>query len=175
MKARWLGLLCVVALLPTACGLPTEAVFPEREGKGSNPYPTEKQESIFGQNGITLFGKGQGNSPGSNAGIGVNSYLWRASLDTLAFMPLTSADPFGGVIITDWYAPPSTPNERFKVTVFILDRQLRANGIRVSVFRQERAGDQWIDALVRGETVIGLENAILTSARQLRVSSIGGS
>ena len=174
MKIRSLAWLCVAALLPAACG-PTEAVFPEKRGGTYDPHPTQKQESIFGQNGITLFGKGQSSTPGSNAGIGVNSYLWRASLDTLAFMPLTSADPFGGVIITDWYAPPSTPNERFKVTVFILDRQLTANGIRVAVFRQERAGDQWIDALVRGETVIGLENAILTSARQLRVSSIDGS
>ena len=175
MKAWWLASLCVAALLPAACGLPTEAIFPEKQGRGSDPRPTEKQESIFGPDGITLFGKAQSNTPGSNGGIGVNSYLWRASLETLSFMPLASADPFGGVIITDWYAPPSTPNERFKVTVFILDRQLSANGIRVSVFRQERAGNEWIDALVRGETVTGLENAILTGARQLRVASIGGS
>ena len=76
----------------------------------------------------------------------MNAFLWRASLDTIAFMPLASADPFGGVIITDWYAPPETPDERFKVNIYILGRILRADGLKVSVFRQTRdAGGQWRD------------------------------
>src|SRR5580698_1064759 len=80
--------------------------------------------------------------------LGVNSYLWHASLDTLGFMPLASADPYGGVIITDWYSAPATPDERMKLTIYILDRRLRADGLRVAVFRQTRAGGVWADAQV---------------------------
>ena len=104
--------------------------------------------------------------------LGVNSYLWHASLDTLSFMPLASADPFGGVIITDWYTPPETPNERFKLNVYILDRQLRADGIKATVFRQSHAPDgRWVDMTVDPKTATDLENAILTRARQLRVNT----
>jgi len=107
------------------------------------------------------------------AGIGVNSYLWRASLDTLAFMPLASADPFGGVIITDWYVNPEKPDERFKATVYILDTRLRADGLNVTVFKQNRdASGNWVDAPVAGQTDIDIENAILTRARQLRLSNL---
>ena len=107
--------------------------------------------------------------------LGVNSYLWHASLDTLRFMPLASADPFGGVIITDWYTPAETPNERMKVQVTILDRELRADGVRVAVFKQQTAprGGNWVDAQVDPRTNIDIENAILTRARQLRIA--GGS
>ena len=102
----------------------------------------------------------------------VNPYLWRASLDTMSFMPLTSADPFGGVIVTDWYVPPESQNERLKVQVYILDRQLRADGLRVTVFRQVRSGyGGWTGADVKPETAAQLENAILTRARQLRIDS----
>ncbi len=105
--------------------------------------------------------------------IAVNGYLWRASLDTTSFMPLSSADPFGGVIITDWYSPPETPRERFKLTVYILDRRLRADGIKVSVFRQMRVGPgQWVDSAVGSDTAAKLENAILTRARQLRMDAV---
>lgn len=108
----------------------------------------------------------------ANAGVGVNSYLWRASLDTLSFMPLASADPFGGTIITDWYAPPQTPDERFKATVYILDKSLRADALRVSVFRQTKAKDgSWQDASVDPATSGKVENAILTRARQLRIAA----
>ena len=101
--------------------------------------------------------------------------LWRASLDTINFIPLVSADPFGGVIITDWYTPAETPNERMKVQVTILDRELRADGVRVSVFKQQTApkGGNWVDAQVDPRTNIDIENAILTRARQLRIA--GGS
>lgn len=106
------------------------------------------------------------------AGIGVNSFLWRASLDTLSFMPLASVDPFGGVIITDWYANPDVPNERFKMTVYILDRRLRADGVKVAVFRQVEGRGGWSDAPSNPDTAVKLENAILTRARQLRVDTI---
>jgi hypothetical protein len=107
------------------------------------------------------------------AGIGVNSYLWRASLDTLAFMPLASADPWGGTIITEWYVNPSHPNERLKATVYILDTRLRADGLNVTVFKQIKdASGQWVDAPVSNQTEIDIENSILTRARQLRLSNL---
>jgi hypothetical protein len=129
--------------------------------------------SIFGPGGLQLFGKKEGQAEASG-GIGVNSFLWRASLDTLSFMPLSSADPFGGVIITDWYSPPESPAERFKMTVYILDRRLRADGLKVAVFRQQRPGGapDWVDAQVAPETATELENAILTRARQLRIDTL---
>jgi len=126
---------------------------------------------VFDGFGIPLVGDPSARSSGGggNAGIGVNTFLWRASLDTVSFMPLSSADPFGGVIITDWYSPPEVPSERFKMTVYILDRQLRADGIKVSVFRQQLAsGNRWVDSSVGPGTATELENAILTRARQLR-------
>ncbi len=118
------------------------------------------------------IGDNSGKGTPSVPGIGVNSYLWRASLDTIKFMPLASADPFGGVIITEWYSPPNEPNERFKLNVFILGRELRADGISVSVFHQRRdAEGQWADAPVDPKTNIDLEDSILTRARQLRLST----
>jgi hypothetical protein len=110
-------------------------------------------------------------SDSSRVTLGVNSYLWHATLDTLAFMPLASADPFGGVIITDWYSAPEDPNERMKVTIYILDRRLRADGLKLAVFRQTHSADGWVDAQVNPETAIKLEDAILTRARELRLAS----
>lgn len=128
--------------------------------------------SLSGDAGITLLGGGNEDeeSPGST-GIGVNSYLWRATLDTIAFMPITSADPFGGVVLTDWYTAPATPGERFKLNVFILDRQLRADAVRVAVFRQVNQRGLWVDAPVDPQTGTALEDTILTRARELRVAT----
>ena len=110
----------------------------------------------------------------SGGGIGVNPYLWRASLDTISFMPLASADPFGGVIITDWYSDPQAPSERFKITIYILDQQLRADGVRVSVFRQEKDfSGNWKDAGINPDVSGKLENAILVRARELKVATGG--
>ena len=136
---------------------------------------TREDGSLFGPGG--LFGaKPKDPNDGAGTGVAVNAYLWRASLDTINFIPLVSADPFGGVIITDWYTPAETPNERMKVQVTILDRELRADGVRVSVFKQTtggRNGASWVDAQVDPRTNIDIENAILTRARQLRIA--GGS
>lgn len=110
---------------------------------------------------------------GTSRTVGVNSYLWHASLDTLSFMPLASADPFGGVIITEWYSSPSDLNERVKVTIYILDRRLRADGIKIAVFRQIRSNEGWTDAAVNAETATKLEDAILTRARELRLATAG--
>ncbi len=106
--------------------------------------------------------------------IGVNSYLWRASLDALSFMPLVQTDSNGGVIVTDWYANPNNPGERVKVTVTILDRDLRADALRVAASRQVSQGGGWVDAPVQAATVQRLEDIILTKARDLRRNAIGG-
>jgi hypothetical protein len=126
--------------------------------------------------GFRLFGgRGKAAVAGDAPAIGVNGYLWRATLDTLSFMPLASADPYGGVIITDWYANPEKPDERFKCTVYILDSRLRADGLNVAVFKQQRDGaGNWVDQPSAGQTETDLENAILTKARQLRLSNIRG-
>ena len=114
-------------------------------------------------------------SSDSAAAVAVNGYLWRASLDTLSFMPLASADPYGGVIITDWYINPEKPDERFKCTVYILDSRLRADGLNVAVFKQNKdATGNWVDAPHAGQTETDIENSILTRARQLRLSNIKG-
>jgi len=104
--------------------------------------------------------------------IGVNSYLWRASLETLSFMPLLQTDSAGGVIVTDWYVNPATPTERMKVTVSILDQDLRADALRVATSRQVNQNGQWIEAPVQAATVQKLEDIILTRARDIRRSSI---
>lgn len=105
--------------------------------------------------------------------IGVNSYLWRAALETLSFMPLTQADSAGGVIVTDWYANPANPNERVKVTVSILDQDLRADALRVAASREVQQGGAWVAAPVQAATVQKLEDIILTKARDLRRTDIG--
>jgi hypothetical protein len=107
------------------------------------------------------------------AAIGVNGYLWRATLDTLAFMPLASADPFGGVVITDWYINPQRPTERFKATVYILDSRLRADGLSVNITKEVSNGQGgWLSSPASDQTAADIENAILTRARQLRLSNI---
>ncbi|MGQ0664796.1 MAG: DUF3576 domain-containing protein [Pseudomonadota bacterium] len=174
--ARW-GLAALLMVL-TGCGtgVPVESSYPSSRNRGSQPVYSKdgmrpEQSSVFGQDGIKLFGSSTKDDPGGG-GIGVNSYLWRASLDAIAFLPLASADPFGGVIITDWYAPPEAPAERYKLNVYILGRQLRADGIKASVFRQRRdAAGNWADAAVEAKAAIDLENAILTRARQLRIDT----
>jgi len=98
----------------------------------------------------------------------VNSYLWRASLDALSFMPLLQADSAGGVIVTDWYANPTNPTERVKLTVTILDQDLRADALRVAASRQVNEGGNWVEAPVQAATVQKLEDIILTKARDLR-------
>ena len=169
------GLAICLLLAVAGCSLAdSEQNYPRREGSTNNPNPSAERETIFGPGGIKLFDDSKSDKGGSGVGgIGINSFLWRASLDTLSFMPLNSADPFGGVIITDWYSTPDNPDERFKMTVYILDRRLRADGIKVAVFKQTRdKAFHWLHADVSGDTAIQLENAILIRARQLRLSAL---
>lgn len=151
-----------------------EAKYPsgmDRTTTGGDIYGN--RESIFGKDGLALLGGKKDKADDGSSGIGVNSFLWRASLDTVSFMPLASADPFGGVIITDWYEAEEKPNERFKVNIFILDKQLRSDGVKVKVFRQQMQGSKWVDTQVSDNTGPQMEDAILTRARQLRVAGMG--
>ena len=113
-------------------------------------------------------------APSKMTSIGVNTYLWRAAVDTLSFAPLVTADSNGGVIVTDWYVNPNTPGERVKLTVSILDQDLRADALRVAASRQVNQNGVWVDAPVAGATVQKLEDIILTRARDLRRTTIGG-
>ncbi|PCI40608.1 MAG: hypothetical protein COB46_06555 [Rhodospirillaceae bacterium] len=140
----------------------------KRAGEMGRKNRSDVADSVFGEGGLDLSGSKTQSSASAGGGIGVNSYLWRATLDTIAFMPISSADPFGGVILTDWYSPPETPQERFKVNIYILGRALRADGLRVSVFRQILGVNGWQDAAVEESASRKLEDTVLTQARQLR-------
>jgi hypothetical protein len=162
------------------CGLFTgenvERDVPEDlPGAKNRPAGTagQRKAGLFGDEGLVLIGPDRPDGDLGGSPIAVNAYLWRASLDTLSFMPLNSADPFGGVIITDWHAPLESPGERFKVTAYILGRQLRADGVRIAVFRevQDETGT-WRTATVAPETARKLEDSILTRARELRVAGL---
>ena len=107
----------------------------------------------------------------SQYSMAVNAFLWRASLDTLMFMPIDKSDPIGGVISTNWYTGPDISNERTKVFIYIKDRSLRADALEVSVFRQIKVDNGWQDAEVNSETSKLIENSILTKARELRLGS----
>ena len=170
IRLRIAGAALLIALLG-GCGTTSDPSYPT-EASGQKERLVERSGSVAGPEGINLFG-GPDLPEGGTSGLAVNSFLWRASLDTMSFMPLASADPFGGVIITDWYAPPDTPTERFKVTVYILGRELRADGLRAGVFRQVRdASGAWVDSGVDANTAAELENAILVRARQLRIAGL---
>ena len=173
MRLPAISIVLFSLLLAAGCGgIRIEQDYPS----GQSELERRVEGKVTGEGGLVLWGGGRSSkAPGAGAGsgIGVNSFLWRASLDTISFMPLISADPFGGVIITDWYAPPEAQDERFKVTVYILGRDLRADGVRAAVFRQRQDGNGgWIDARVEPRTAVDLENAILTRARELRIAGL---
>ena len=113
-------------------------------------------------------------APSRTTTIGVNSYLWRAAVDTVSFAPLLQADSNGGVIVTDWYSNPNSPGERVRLTVSILDQDLRADALRVAASRQVNQNGVWVNAPVAAATVQKLEDIILTRARDLRRTAVGG-
>jgi hypothetical protein len=132
-----------------------------------------KRGKLTGEDGFNLLGGGSDESGNGGGSLGVNSFLWRATLDTLAFMPFASADPFGGVILTDWYEDPKTPGERFKVNAIIMDTGLRADAIKVKLFKQKMQKDnQWRDVEVHPTLARKLEDTILTRAREIRVNHL---
>ena len=139
-------------------------------------YQQRKQGAMSADDTLISFGTDKSpHGADSGGGLGVNAYLWRGALETLSFMPLASADPFGGVIITDWYQPPQSAGERFKATAYILGQQLRADGVRVTIYRQVMQNGQWVDAPVDPATRADIENKVLARARELRVQSAGAS
>ena len=172
-RRPWIALLCAAQMLP-ALLLPACDTIPidSSAAKSDAQIEREKRGSITGPGGIANWFGDAPAQAGEGSGMAVNAYLWRATLDTVSIFPVTSADPHGGVVLTDWYAPPATPTERFKLNVYIIDRALRADGVRVAVFRQVRTGaGEWQNAMVQPETPVRLEEAILMRARQLRNQS----
>ncbi|HEX2753787.1 MAG TPA: DUF3576 domain-containing protein [Alphaproteobacteria bacterium] len=177
--SRLISLSFCLLVLAGCEGVQKEASYPTRpKGTDKIVYSDQQRETIWGDGkslGSKLFGFGnEDTQAGGGAGIGVNSFLWRASLDTISFMPIASADPFGGVILTDWYENPDQQGERYKLNIYILDRQLRADGLRVAAFKQTREKDGWRDVGLPADMSLNLENAILTRARELRVGQMGG-
>ncbi|HLY89797.1 MAG TPA: DUF3576 domain-containing protein [Acetobacteraceae bacterium] len=177
-------IIVVGSMLLAGCGgsvkpNPTDPGYVGQQGPASSG--SMPGGSILGDDSV-VFGTAKqrpndsGGAGGTGGGaLGVNAYLWRGALDTLSFMPLASADPFGGVIITDWYTPPTSSNERFKATAYILGRELRSDGVRVSIFRQVLQDGHWVDSSVSPVTVGEIENKVLARARELREQSMANS
>jgi hypothetical protein len=174
----WITSAACIAVLATA-GCSSDALKPNPtppnfQGLGSGSAGDASVSRTGGEDSGIIFGVGKGSKDqgtgggGGGSGIGVNAFLWRGALDTIAFMPLSSADPFGGVIITDWYMPPGTTGERFKATIYILSRELRSDGIRVNIYRQVLQNGQWVDETVADSTVADIENKVLARARHMR-------
>lgn len=130
----------------------------------------DRTGSLAGEGGIKLLGEDEEKGV-SAQGLPINAYLWRSTLETLSFVPLGSADPTSGVIITDWYENPGSPGERFKINVLVLDKKLRVDALKVSVFKQVLKNGVWRDAEVSKDIATDLENKILTKAREMRVAS----
>jgi hypothetical protein len=160
---KWLSILIV--LLVAGCNNVSK----------DNAPPVEKADkrklgfgSIAGEDFLTFGGPRKNTGPSNN--LSVNQYLWQASLQTLEFLPLASIDSSGGVIVTDWYSTSTAPNEKVKVCVYILSNILRADAIKVIVYKQIRAANgNWIQAASCAQTATDLENIILTKARQLKI------
>lgn len=169
VSVRLLVLVCASVLCVAGCAsrgepTPSTETVEAKNDRGLlsrlNPFSRDDSEEVLSRSA-------------PEAGVGVNGHLWRATLETLSFMPLTEVDPFGGVIITDWFANPELPGERFKATVYILDSRLRADALSVQVFKQVLVEDGiWLDANVDPATRLQIENAILTRARQLRIAAL---
>ena len=158
-------LLSIAVLFVTACSSTgPEDASTKKHKDGS--FLTGRSET-----GITLEDISR-TSNKSSSGIPVNALLWRASLDIASILPIDDIDVFSGTLITDWYSLPSQPREQIKLAIFVLDKELRSDAIRIVVYVQSRKGDVWKDAGIDPELAIKLENLILTRARELRASSV---
>jgi hypothetical protein len=163
-------------LLLTACGTGQKAGDVTATGIAYPKNPEDRRElnrgKLTGEGGFNLFGSGN-KGGGGGVSLGVNAFLWRATLDTLSFLPIASADPFGGTVLTDWYEDPKTPGERFKVNAVIMDKELRADALKVKLFKQGRtASGGWEEQAVSPRLEREMEDTILTRARQLRVQTL---
>ena len=169
-------ILMFVGFSLAACQNAREVTPKEYSGNARQSLSPDDRPGILGDNEISAtFGKKR---PEQNqlsaAGIGVNAYLWRAALDTLSFMSLQSADPYGGVIITNWWKAGTNPNEQFKATVYILSSTLRSEDLKIAIFRQVERNGQWVDASNDGRLSADIENKVLSHALELRTLSSGG-
>ena len=160
-----MGLACAAVLLPLLAGCGGD----DTKTVANSDYNDYRYKDQAG--GGVVLGTNKDSKQEAGAVLAVNAYLWRGALDTLSFMPMVSVDPFGGVIITDWFSPPTTSGERFKATAYILGKQLRTDGVRVTIFRQVREGAQWTDAPANPSTASDIENKILARARELRAQA----
>jgi hypothetical protein len=176
MRKMWVAALAA-AMVAGCSGVSDNLRTPGPDEYRNDSGRSQVRGRLGGSDGILIFGtdRSQRTTQQDGTGIGVNAFLWRATLDTLSFMPLSSADPFGGVIITDWYSPPGLAGERFRATAYILGRQLRSDGIRVVVFRQEQRGSDWVDVPVSAGTAAEIEDQVLNRARELRSQSTAAS
>jgi hypothetical protein len=162
------ALLAFSVSLASCSGIKTEA--PE-----VNPTDMPKGPGLLSGESGNLLDAFKGNKDGTGSGggvIGVNIYLWRAALESIAFMPITQADSNGGVIATDWYSQPDQPTERVRANILILGKTLRADVLKVSLFKQQKKGDSWQDVPVSQATVTSLEDNILTRARAIKVQTL---
>ena len=172
IPARALFILGASLMVLSACGLTADEStnYPKTE----EDRRKEARGKLTGDEGLTIGGGSEKEKDAGKNPLGVNSFLWRASLDTLSFLPITAADPFGGTILTDWYEDTDALGERFKVNVLILDRQLRADSLKISTFRQKKdAKGNWADAPTDAKLGRKLEDTVLTRARELRVKQLG--
>ena len=170
MIAKYVSI-AAAALWLVACSSSSEQAEPTVQAPP--PPPAATQTAATTTPGGSVFDWfGSSAAADERKGVAVNAYLWRASLDALSFMPMEQTDPFGGTIKTGWYVPPATPNERLRVAIYILDSRLRADALRLSVFKETKtATGNWIDASVDPETVTKLENLILNKARALKIQA----
>jgi hypothetical protein len=146
--------------------------------KSSQEVPMGRNEArkrdfgnLFGDDFLIFGGPKKAGAAGM-ASATVNPFIWRASLDTISFMPLASADALGGVIVTDWYTSPGAPNERVKITIYVTNPQLRADAIKVTIYKQVNKGGTWVNATADAASATEMENIILSKARQLRVKHL---
>ena len=155
----------ILVLLSSCSGTP---LTPPAEPKGPGSIFTGKDEQ-----GIKL-GELLGGSGNKTVGLPINAILWRASLDIVSPLPIDDVDAFGGSIVSEWYAVPETPNQRIKLSIFVLSKELRSDGIRVVVNTQNRiSNDDWVDGGIDEELSRKLEELILTRAREIRADKIG--
>ncbi len=172
-SSRAVFLACLLLVTLPSCS----SVRPDSDTnypKSEEDRRKERLGKVTGDEGLTIGGVNDKEKEAGKNPLGVNSFLWRATLDTLSFLPITAADPFGGTILTDWYEDPDAVGERFKVNVLILDRQLRADSLKISTFRQkkDKAGN-WVNAPTDAKLARKLEDTVLTRARQLRINQLG--
>lgn len=187
VSAARLLVLAAAATLVAACSSDQTPQEPQGPRPGpARDYNPDFDESVFGEDGISVgtFGSGRGGvlgaglfgEQGEGGRLPVNKYLWQGALDTLSFLPLASSDPFTGVIATEWSTTPETPGERFKVTAYVTSSALSAGALKVAAYREVRNEDGvWVPAPVSPETARQLEDAILTRAREIRIADRQGS